>query len=240
MLLLKNLTRITTYEGWFRQLLPLMLVQLVPLVGQVLLLGYGLSLSRALQAEQTTLPPLRWWQMLRQGSLLAITGLVYLAPIMALIPNIVLLEVGLRFLGLEPAAGSAAAWLLDASIALFMALLTSFVWLGWCVVGIRYALADYRFRVLINPNKSLKVLTSQRRTTLRLLLASVLSVMLLALATALGLLLLVLPGLLVLIVGWLSLYSQLTEFVLQYDATALHHEDPPPRRKLFGVLGRIN
>ena len=47
-------------KGWFRRILILALVQLIPIVGQLILLGYGLDIVRAVYAGQVDLPPLRW------------------------------------------------------------------------------------------------------------------------------------------------------------------------------------
>lgn len=39
-------------KGWFRRMLILALIQLIPVVGQLILLGYGLDIVRAVYAEQ--------------------------------------------------------------------------------------------------------------------------------------------------------------------------------------------
>ena len=69
-------------QGWFRRILILALVQLLPIVGQLILLGYGLDIVRTVYAGQTSLPPVRWRQALGDGLRFALAGLGYLLPIL--------------------------------------------------------------------------------------------------------------------------------------------------------------
>ncbi len=68
-------------KGWFRCILILALVQLLPIVGQLILLGYGMDIARALYAGQTSLPPIRWLSALGNGFRFFLAGFVYLLPI---------------------------------------------------------------------------------------------------------------------------------------------------------------
>jgi Protein of unknown function (DUF4013) len=69
----------------FRFLLILTLMQLLPLVGQLILLGYGLDVVRAVSAGHTDLPSLRWLPALEDGLRILIAGFVYLLPILVTI-----------------------------------------------------------------------------------------------------------------------------------------------------------
>ena len=94
-------------KGWFQHILPLALVQLIPLVGQMILFGYGLAVVRGIYAGEGNLPAVRWQVALREGALFFGLGLLYLAPLLGLIPNIMLLEIGLR---LSASTRQPAAW----------------------------------------------------------------------------------------------------------------------------------
>ncbi len=72
-------------KGSFRFLLILTMMQLLPLVGQLILLGYGLDVVRAISAGHTDLPPLRWLPALGDGLRILIAGFVYLLPILVTI-----------------------------------------------------------------------------------------------------------------------------------------------------------
>ena len=68
--------------GWFRRILLLTFLQLLPIVGQLILLGYGFDIARAVYAKQTDLPPIRWLPALGNGLRFLLAGLVYLIPIL--------------------------------------------------------------------------------------------------------------------------------------------------------------
>lgn len=72
-------------KGWFRHILMLALIQLFPIVGQLILLGYGLDIVRAVYAGQTELPPLRWLPALSDGFRFLLAGLFYLLPLIVTI-----------------------------------------------------------------------------------------------------------------------------------------------------------
>ena len=69
-------------KGSLRRILILTLVQLLPIVGQLILLGYGFDIVRAVNAGQTSLPPLRWWSALGNGLRFLLAGCGYLLPIL--------------------------------------------------------------------------------------------------------------------------------------------------------------
>ena len=69
-------------QGWFSRILILALVQLLPLIGQLLLLGYGVQVVRAVYAGQSDLPRMEWRRALGDGLRMAVTGLLYMMPIL--------------------------------------------------------------------------------------------------------------------------------------------------------------
>lgn len=75
-------------QGWFYRLLVLACVQLIPIIGQAILVGYGLEIIRAVYANQSELPRLKGWQAFGDGLRVLLTGLLYCAPMLALAPLI--------------------------------------------------------------------------------------------------------------------------------------------------------
>lgn len=69
-------------KGSFRRMLLLTLLQLLPIVGQLILLGYGFDVVCALYAGQTELPAIRWQAALGNGLRFLVAGLGYLLPIL--------------------------------------------------------------------------------------------------------------------------------------------------------------
>ncbi|MGF1603180.1 MAG: DUF4013 domain-containing protein [Thermosynechococcaceae cyanobacterium] len=67
-------------EGWFWRMLPLALLQLAPLVGQVILVGYGQAVVRATYRQQRDLPRLHLRRSLVDGLRLTSVGVVYCLP----------------------------------------------------------------------------------------------------------------------------------------------------------------
>ncbi|MEL6940827.1 MAG: DUF4013 domain-containing protein [Cyanobacteria bacterium J06598_1] len=72
-------------EGWFWRMLPLAFWQLVPLIGQTILIGYGLSVVRATCRQQTNLPKLQLKQSLIDGLRLVAVGFLYCFPIILMV-----------------------------------------------------------------------------------------------------------------------------------------------------------
>ncbi|MCA0455375.1 MAG: DUF4013 domain-containing protein [Chloroflexi bacterium] len=76
--------------GWFKRILPLALLQFIPVVGQMILIGYGMEVARTVYTGQNDLPRLRPIKAFRDGGLFVLTGLLYLVPLLALIPTILI------------------------------------------------------------------------------------------------------------------------------------------------------
>jgi hypothetical protein len=75
-------------ERWFPRILALALLQLVPVAGQLILIGYGMAVARAVHAEQANLPALRWQTALLDGLRYLIAALLYVVPLLADLPTI--------------------------------------------------------------------------------------------------------------------------------------------------------
>ena len=67
-------------KGWLWRLLPLALWQLIPMIGQLILIGYGQSVVYAICSQQSDLPRLRLRQSLIDGLRLGAVGVVYCFP----------------------------------------------------------------------------------------------------------------------------------------------------------------
>ncbi len=98
-------------KGSFRRILILALLQLIPIVGQLILLGYGLDIVRAMYTGQTSLPPIRGLQALTGGLRIVLAALLYMTPILITVTlsgaSTVGLSVGgsLAFLGIFLSVG---------------------------------------------------------------------------------------------------------------------------------------
>jgi hypothetical protein len=75
-------------KDWFRRIFILALVQCIPIVGQLILIGYGLDVVRSVYAGQTDLPPVRWWAALADGARFLIAGIIYVLPLLMAVPVI--------------------------------------------------------------------------------------------------------------------------------------------------------
>ncbi|GCE31923.1 hypothetical protein KDA_74070 [Dictyobacter alpinus] len=82
--------------GWTRRLLALTLLQLIPVIGQLMLLGYRLEIVRAVYAGEANLPPIRWQQALGNGLRMIMAGLLYCLPIIITGAIIGMSTIGLR------------------------------------------------------------------------------------------------------------------------------------------------
>lgn len=71
--------------GWFGRLLPLALLQLIPIIGQLILLGYGQAVARATLGQQTGLPKLQLSRSLLDGLRLAAVGFIYFLPVFLMV-----------------------------------------------------------------------------------------------------------------------------------------------------------
>ena len=54
-------------KGWFYRMLPLALLQFVPVIGQIILVGYGQAIARAIYWQQWDLPKLHLRRSLIDG-----------------------------------------------------------------------------------------------------------------------------------------------------------------------------
>ncbi|MCU0500061.1 MAG: DUF4013 domain-containing protein [Anaerolineae bacterium] len=80
-------------EGWFGRILMLTLLQLLPVIGQLLLIGYGMAIARSFKAGESGLPHLHWQQAAVDGLRFLLAGVMYTLPIWLMIPS--MLSVGL-------------------------------------------------------------------------------------------------------------------------------------------------
>jgi hypothetical protein len=72
-------------ESWFGRLLPLALLQLIPVVGQLIFIGYGQAVARATYSQQSNLPRLQLRRSFVDGLRLAAVGLVYFLPVILMV-----------------------------------------------------------------------------------------------------------------------------------------------------------
>ena len=80
-----ELIRALRYPWQGRRLLPLALWQLIPIVGQIILVGYGQAIVCAIYRQQSDLPRLRLRQSLVDGLRLVAVGFVYCFPIILMV-----------------------------------------------------------------------------------------------------------------------------------------------------------
>ncbi len=66
-------------KGCTHRILILTLIQLIPVVGQLILIGYGFDIVRAFYADQAELPTLQWLSALKNGLRFLLAGLGYLS-----------------------------------------------------------------------------------------------------------------------------------------------------------------
>lgn len=94
MMLVQPLHYLFRGKASFRRIFILTLLQLLPIVGQLILLGYGFDIVRALYAGLTELPPIRWQAALGNGLRFVLAGFAYLLPILIAVVTIVLTMAG--------------------------------------------------------------------------------------------------------------------------------------------------
>lgn len=75
-------------KDWFSRILLLTLVQFIPIIGQFILLGYGLEVVRSIYAGHLNLPAIYWGRALGDGTRLLMAGLLYVSPLFAVAPMI--------------------------------------------------------------------------------------------------------------------------------------------------------
>lgn len=74
--------------NWVQRLLALTLFQFVPIIGQAILIGYGMAVARSVFAEEHDLPPLYPLQAAGDGVRLLLAGLLYVVPILLFMPTL--------------------------------------------------------------------------------------------------------------------------------------------------------
>ncbi|MEM1251627.1 MAG: DUF4013 domain-containing protein [Cyanobacteria bacterium P01_H01_bin.21] len=80
-----DLIRALRYPWQGRRLLPLALWQLIPIVGQIILVGYGQAIVRTIYRQQSGLPKFKLRQSLIDGLRLVAVGLIYCFPIILMV-----------------------------------------------------------------------------------------------------------------------------------------------------------
>lgn len=88
MYLKQSLSYVFQGNGRFRPLFILTLVQLIPVIGQLILVGYGMAVARAVNRGDVDLPPIKAGQALGDGARLIGVGLIFLLPVLMIIPMI--------------------------------------------------------------------------------------------------------------------------------------------------------
>jgi hypothetical protein len=85
-------------RGWFQRVLTLAIVQLIPVIGQIILVGYGMEVVRAIHAKERDLPRIMWQKCLRDGLRFVVAGVLYLAPMLGVVPMILSISRGANIL----------------------------------------------------------------------------------------------------------------------------------------------
>lgn len=68
-------------KDWLYRMLPLALLQLIPILGQIVLAGYGQAIVRAIYQQQRNLPRLYLRRSLVDGLQLVAVGIIYCLPV---------------------------------------------------------------------------------------------------------------------------------------------------------------
>lgn len=190
-------------KGWARPIFLLTLCQLIPVIGQWLLIGYGMAVVRAIYAGETDLPAMQWGKMVWNGFLFLVIGVIYLVPLAGLLPQILLLD---TFLG-------DSSWLTGLVTVLFIFLL-SVIGVGLHVGGVRHALGFPLLKGLLGGKMNIQILL-QKRQEAGLLIQALLGLCLLAIPLLfLGTVLLVLPALFVVVWLTIAVWYLLAQFGL--------------------------
>ncbi|MGD1950813.1 MAG: DUF4013 domain-containing protein [Leptolyngbyaceae cyanobacterium] len=80
-----ELMRALRYPWQGRRMLPLALWQLIPIVGQIILVGYGQAIVRAIYLQQSGLPRFKLRQSLIDGLRLVAVGFIYCFPVILMV-----------------------------------------------------------------------------------------------------------------------------------------------------------
>ncbi|MCG8350001.1 MAG: DUF4013 domain-containing protein [Chloroflexales bacterium] len=202
-------------KDWFHRMLTLALLQLIPIVGQVILFGYGIAIVRAVYAGETKLPLLQWRQALCDGGLFVVAGLLYLTPILGLIPNVVMFEIAVRFLDIELVPGSLIANTMYGVFALVLTLLIVLIVSGLYVGGVRYAVESKRFKGLFGATGNAKLLLRNRDASRTLIVNMFLVGLVAVVGISFGLVFLILPGLFMFVSCSLTLWYLFARYGLE-------------------------
>jgi len=68
-------------KGWFYRMLPLALLQVVPILGQIVLVGHGQAIARSIYWQKCDLPKLHLRRSFVDGLRLAVLGIFYCLPV---------------------------------------------------------------------------------------------------------------------------------------------------------------
>jgi hypothetical protein len=195
-------------------MLTLALLQLIPIVGQVILFGYGIAIVWAVYAGETNLPLLQWRQALRDGGFFVVAGLLYLTSILGLIPSVVMFEIAVRFLGIELVPGNPMANTMYGVLALVLTLLIVLIVIGLYVGGVRYAVESKRVKGLFGATGNAKLL--RNRSASRTLIVNMFLVGLVAVVgISFGLVFLIIPGLFMFVSCSLTLWYLCARYGLE-------------------------
>ncbi len=75
-------------EHWLRRILALAVVQLVPVLGLLVLFGYGMAVARSARSGESGLPEIHWVQAFADGLRFILAALLYVVPLVAALPAI--------------------------------------------------------------------------------------------------------------------------------------------------------
>ena len=191
-------------RGWHRRILILALAQFIPVVGQLVLLGYGQEIVRSVYAGETALPAIHWMRALRDGGLFCLAGLLYLTPIVPLLSKLFVADVVLGFLGITLPPDSAATLVIRGLVNAALALFGGLIIIGLHVGGVRHALGDRTGLIVATSNA--RLLVKHRALSGRLILNVLLIGLAAVITVGLGAVLLILPGLYLLVSYSLALW----------------------------------
>lgn len=73
------------WQGGLARLLPLVFLQLIPVIGQIILVGYGQAIAHTIYNQQDDLPQLQLGQAFLDGLRLVAVGTVYCLPVFLMV-----------------------------------------------------------------------------------------------------------------------------------------------------------
>jgi hypothetical protein len=189
-------------KNWFRRILALALLQFVPIVGQLILFGYGIEVVRAIYSGEKNLPPIEWKRALGDGLRFLVAGLIYLTPLIGVVPTIATIGTN--------ANGNLN--LLGVGLASVLGLVILLISIALHIGGVRQAVEN---KGLFDPNGSAKLLLKNRAVSATLILNVILLSLIGIITTGLGLVLLLLPGAFVFVTCYLALWYLLANYGME-------------------------